>query len=591
MTNLDAYLSSEIRIQIEQQYYAKINAQAQLDQLADNLAFLAAPENHVAFFSDHGVVHARDVAQQVLQVLAAINGVLIPARKSSRLAFMQGYGVMLAYLHDIGMVDFSTFGRAMHPEFAGQAVFKAEFDDLIETIWEGNYGNIAWRLLNLANRDALTQDLKVILRELLAMALCHSKSKVPMSILNDPRQLRATMQLSVSTELTDLYQQQQRKRGNADQALSKTTIVSETPGSLPSGVDWLNIHYGNFHTESFAWLVSENCEVRYLVEDVIDTLRALRCADALRQRGTVLNTSGGYQIFVDGGTANAIHAFKKGGDEMLLLLETDDPMAAGEANVASSELTIDGDLRISFHRGAFDSPEAVQHAVQAAAIVVNDIQADVIGSFQGVATFNRSPNSLKSDCDMQILLEGVDDNPDFARHVCQALGQHNPDLRERSRPVPSLQNMRQPERARYLQGANLDWDIEDKFRVLRKIAGSGHKVDQMDSTQAFENVRLISVGVGEVLIEAESPPGFVYIPLSTGLKGIPLSGNHPFFVYPWTPLGNTSVIRGAVRNATIVVEQPLCLLMIPKEVYLKAWHFTYTKAEFRQRVSQIYGHS
>lgn len=581
-TNLDHYLPADIRTQIEQKYYARINVQAQLDQLATNPDFLATPENHLAFYSDHGVVHARDVAQQLLRVLAAIHGVLIPARPWSQLSFMQGYGVMLAYLHDIGMVDFSCFGRTMHPEFAAQAVFKAEFDDLVQTIWDENYGNVPWRLLKLADRDTFAPAPQVVLRELLAMALCHSKSKIPMQVLNNPRRLRATMLMSVATELTELYQQQQIAQRKGSQTLSGENRLLNPPA-------WIGRHYQNFERDSFAWLVSKDSELRPLIQDVIDTLRVLRCADALRQRGTVLTTSGGYQIFVDAGTANAIHAFQKGANETLLLLETDDVIAAGEANIASSELTNDGDLRISFHRGAFGSPEAVQHAIQAAATVINDIQADVISSFQGVTAPKNSHQGLKQDSDMQILLEGVDDNPHFAMQVCQALITLNPHLRGRSRPVSSLQNMSQSERERYLQGADLDWSHAEKARVLRNIARSGHKVEGIDQDQAFENVRLISVEAGEVLIEAGSPPGFVYIPLSGGLKGIPLSGNCPFSVCPWTPLGNTSVIRGAVRNAIVVVEQPLRLLMIPKEVYLKTWHATYTKAEFRQIVGEIYG--
>ena len=587
MTELDNYLLPEIRSQIEQQYYAWINTQARLDHLADDPEFLTAPEKHVAFFSDHGVVHARDVAQQVLQVIKIINGLLIPARKSSRLTFMQGYGVMLAYLHDIGMVDFSAFGRTMHPEFAGQAVFKAEFDDLIQTIWDENCGNVAWRLLNLANQNALTQDLPVVLRELLAMTLCHSKRKVPMTILNDPRRLRATMQTSIGLELNDLYQQQQGPPDKLTQPLEE--VLSINKNQLRQGTARMSRHYRDFYRESFTWLVSENSEVRRLVEDVIDTLRALRSADALRQRGTVLCTSGGYQIFVDGRTANAIHAFNKGTQEILLLLETDDLIAAGEANVASSELTVEGDLWISFHRGAFATPEAVQHAVHSAATVINDIQADVICSFDGVDVLNGSRNGpLKGSHEIQILLEGVEDNPDFAVHVCHALEKLNPELRGRCRPALSLQNMNVSERERYLQGTDLDWDRDEKARVLLKIAESGHKIDRIDLTRAFEGVRLISAEIGEVLIEAESPPGFVYIPLSTGLKGTPLGGYLPFSVRAWMPLGNTGVIRGAVRNATIVVEQPLHLLMIPKEIYLKEWHYTYTKAEFRQIVSEIY---
>lgn len=585
MNNLDHYLSPKIRSQIEQQYYARINAQAQLDQLAADPDFIASPEAHVAFFSDHGVVHVRDVAQQVLQILEVINGVLIPARQPSRLAFMKGYGVMLAYLHDIGMVDFSHFGRAMHPEFAAQTVFKAEFDELVQRLWDENCGNIVWRLLNLANRDMLAQDPKIVLRELLAMVICHSKSKVPMTVLNVHECLRITLQISLSRPLTELYQQQQ---ASPNRTLSEADLIDENP--LPPETAWLSRYYRDFRRESFAWLVSEDSEVRSLVADVIDTLRALRCADALRQRGTVLNTSGGYQIFVDRRTANAIHAFKKGADEMLLLLETDDPIAAGEANVASSELTKMGNLRISFHRGAFDLPEAVQHAVHSAATVINDIQTDVIGSFQDVTGLN-GPNRgpLKSYRDMQILLEGVDDNPDFAMRVCQALVSLNPNLACRSRPAPSLQNVNAPERERYLHGTDLDWDHDEKAHVLRKIAESGHKIERIDPAQAFEDVRLISAESGEILIEAGSPPGFIYIPLSTGLKCLPLGGYCPFCINPWTPLGNTSVIRGAIRNATVVVEAPLRLLMIPKEVYLKAWHSTYTKAEFGKIVSKIYG--
>ena len=53
---------------------------------------------------------------------------LIPERGPLRLDFMKGYGVMVAYNHDIGMRDFSPFGRAMHPEFATQEVFGAAYD-------------------------------------------------------------------------------------------------------------------------------------------------------------------------------------------------------------------------------------------------------------------------------------------------------------------------------------------------------------------------------------------------------------------------------------------------------------------------------
>ena len=129
---------------------------------------------------------------------------------------------------------------------------------------------------------------------------------------------------------------------------------------------------------SFAWL--ELADPGALVDDVVDTLRALRCADALRQRGTALKTSGNYEIFVDERSGNAIYALRPD-DGHLYLLEVPDPIAAGEANLASSQLDADGDLRISFHHGAFRGAATMLKAANSAALVVSDIQADAIGSF------------------------------------------------------------------------------------------------------------------------------------------------------------------------------------------------------------------
>lgn len=55
--------------------------------------FIRDPIHHVGLFTDHGVVHVRDVTSQISLVLDAINGVLIPARQRARLdIFMKGYG-------------------------------------------------------------------------------------------------------------------------------------------------------------------------------------------------------------------------------------------------------------------------------------------------------------------------------------------------------------------------------------------------------------------------------------------------------------------------------------------------------------------
>ncbi len=64
-----------------------------------------------------------------------------------------------------------------------------------------------------------------------------------------------------------------------------------------------------------------------------------------------------------------------------------------------------------------------------------------------------------------------------------------------------------------------------------------------------------------------------------------LQGYNAFSAPPWMPLGSTGVIRGAVRNATVVCDEAMDLLMIPKEVYLRWWHHPYTSTDLSGRLS------
>ena len=604
---LDRYLPERVRVQIEQQFYARVNAQARLEQIIHDPEFHRDPGNHVALFADHGVVHVRDVARQILQVLDTINGVLIPARDASRLAFMKAYGATVAYLHDIGMADFSPFGRTMHPEFAAQMVFDPELDGVIETIWHENRGNLAGRVFDLAQRGVLEQDPGVVLREMLAMANCHSKRKVPIGVLNDHSRLRQVMQACIGTDLQVLYRTYQVEQarpallqaqparpgaaeldglaqapGQAEAALADSVRPGEQSTRLRQA---LRRFYPDGPHDSFHWLPATHDEVRALTSDVVDTLRALRCADALRQRGTVLKTSGQYEIFVDQTTANAVYALRSG-DEQLFLMSVPVPIAAGEANLASSELRQDGNLHVSFHRGAFEDQSITHRAAYCAAVAVNDIQLDVIESFeQPAAAGDGDVDRLKTAQEMLILLESVDDNLQFADLVREQLQCMEPVLGERTKVVPSLHQAPVVEIKRYIEAAACDWDIAGRRELLDKVARSGHNVEQIDPTRAFEHVKLVMLKADETLIEADSPSSFVYIPLGAGLRIMPLGGYEAFRVSAWMPLGITGVIRGAARNATVVADEELTLLMIPKEVYLREWHHPYDAAELVRRLA------
>ncbi len=581
--SFDKYLSGRVRSWIEDSYYAKIDAQAQLDELLDDPAFVAKPLGHSSLFSDHGVVHARDVARQTLLVLDHAHGVLIPPRDRKRLEFMRGYGVQLAFVHDVGLCDQSTFGRKMHAYTVAQIVLSPEFDDLLGAIWDENAGNVPQTLAELFSAG---ENPRLVLREMLALSICHSKSAIPVEFLCEPPMLRRAMLRCAAIDLRDMFGRIREFRSmyKSSAENEKVPCPLEADGlganTSPERVEFLGQYYQDFSSEGFRWLADERPAVRQLVDDVVDTLRALRCADALRQRGTTLKTSGNYEIFVDRKTGGAIFALRQK-DRKLLLVDIPDPVSAGEANLASCELTQDGDLRASFHRGSFQDVETAVKSAANVAMVLTDIQKDVADSFKRLSPPPDRQKGWRKDADeMQILLENVGDNPEFATLVRNQLQQSNPKARNPVRVVPSLKDVSEDERNLYLEAQELDWDDDAKHAALDQIAGSGHKTGPIDPSQAFQDVKQVKIPAGFTLLEAGALPGFVYIPLSGILRVIPLGDYPSFTLQPWMPLGITAVIRGAFRNATVVAEEEVNLLMIPQEIYLKYWHHIYSLDEF-----------
>jgi hypothetical protein len=308
----------------EQNYYSKITQLSTLETIIDDPDFLSAPLNHIALFSDDSVSGEHDIANKITHVLNQINGLLIPHRNPSRLSLMVGYGVILAYLHDIGLKNHTAFGRAVHPEFAAQLVFTQDFDPMIDLLWQYNSGNLPWKLLDLSARGLLTQPPQIVLRELLSLSLCHSKSQVPIETFNDLPQFRQMMQTAISTELHYLYHKQQVTAAEKQLKLAEKTegyeglrwysVINQAKAALQSFMadkcpeDLLNQqvqrYYQNFAQDAFTWLISPELEVQEFVQDVIDTLRALRSVDAF-ERGATSKASAGYEVFVNRNNARA----------------------------------------------------------------------------------------------------------------------------------------------------------------------------------------------------------------------------------------------------------------------------------------------
>jgi hypothetical protein len=57
-------------------------------------------------------------------------------------------------------------------------------------MWEDNCGNVAWHFTGLFKTGVLKRDPQIVFRELLAMSIGHSKSKIPVTVLDDSATFR-----------------------------------------------------------------------------------------------------------------------------------------------------------------------------------------------------------------------------------------------------------------------------------------------------------------------------------------------------------------------------------------------------------------
>ena len=129
---LDTFLPPAVRTELEERLWRPIERQATLEVLREDPSFFDEPGLHPAMFADHGVAHVRDVAVGLVRLVDVVDGVLLPERPPARKALVQAWGVALAYLHDVGMVDMSRVGRRTLALHAAHVAFAPEADALVE---------------------------------------------------------------------------------------------------------------------------------------------------------------------------------------------------------------------------------------------------------------------------------------------------------------------------------------------------------------------------------------------------------------------------------------------------------------------------
>jgi hypothetical protein len=559
----DRYIPADVRTVLEERFLRPVEEMATLEVISADGSLAATPGLHPALYADHGIVHARDVAANVLAVAGTVRGRLVPERTDERWEFVVGLAVLLAYFHDVGMSDPSPDGRRIHPLHAAHVPFSGEMDDVLTRLWESD-GPVVRRITFVADVAPFRADPDVVLRELAALGALHSKSAFAGPLYADFRALRRVLQLAVLLDLDD-HRRAGRFPGPEDQLPSH-------PGSAAR---W----YGDAALDAYAWLDSPETAHAALADDAIDAVRLVRVADALRQRGTTLRTTAGYEIFIDVDTGKAVFSLPTAGGDRLFLLRVDSPLSAGEANIRRAELTPDCNLRISFHRGRFSTPAAARAASDATARVVADVGPDLLGAFEIRRPSVDLPTPARDPASVLVELERPADDPAFAEAVAVAAARLDPLLAARIVVVADLENAAPTEAARFLQAETVAADGAEAEEILRELATRGMRVEAIDRVRAFEDVRRIRVGEGEVLAEAGSSPAFVYVPVDCGLRLERLGGYGRVDVPAWIPIGATGVVRRAERNSTVVAAEGGEVLIIPGELFAREWFQPYGTRE------------
>src|SRR5262245_22749351 len=198
---LDAHLPRELRTLLEDRFWRPIEAQATLEVLRDDPSFFEDPGRHPAIFADHGVVHVRDVADGLVHLLDTLDGLILAARPPERPAFVASYGVAATYLHDIGMVDMTKVGRRIHPQYAAHAAYWPDVDPLVDHFLQP--GPIRMRLDQVHAAQPFAVPMQLVVREMLSLSAAHSKTTIPIDVLDDRPSLRAAIQRIVFTSLDD----------------------------------------------------------------------------------------------------------------------------------------------------------------------------------------------------------------------------------------------------------------------------------------------------------------------------------------------------------------------------------------------------
>jgi hypothetical protein len=528
-TVLDRWIVPELRLLLEQHYWTEVELRTSLDALALDEHFRANPSGHIGLFSDHGIRHARDVALRTLELVTLLHGTTIAARSTQRLEFVQGCAVVLAYLHDVGMS--APVARKFHAQYASQLVFDPAFDPVLSQLLDTNAGGLMRTLSEVEGKASFGIPLRQVAQEVLATAVCHSKSCVPAAVISDRALLRQALLTSATQDLSS-------------PAFDPAHSTDETETTDPNSAD------------RFAWIVSTDPEIQAFANDVIDAARLVRMADAMRQRGTTLRTSAGNELLVDSRTGSATAVLRSNDRTSAFLTRFDCPISVGESNLQVAALRSSKALRFAFHRGCFGTQEIEDQVAAACVVAMDDIQRDVL--------------EIMFDDTIRIEIVEPGDNPHFALRIKEHLVSQSPYLEPRIDVVAANTD---EANTPFFDWRNRGTPVDPSLFPVAQAAlqRAGMHPHHSKHPEFFRDVLQVKVARGEAVITAHEAPEYVVVALGHGLLAEPLGGYAPEPIQPWVPIGIIGVLRGDDRNATVRCLEDLDVLVIPRDHFLTYW--------------------
>ena len=199
---MDRYLPEDVRTILEERFWHTVEEKSTVEAFSRDRTILTAPDTHPAFFSDHGVVHARDVAAGTLELADVVDGRLLPAPACRPPGVRHG-SRGLDRLHPRRGDERSDARRPSRPRdlCGADAVLACNGRRAGPALGERRLG--LSRIRSVGAVDPFRIPDEVVLRELASLALAHSKSMVPATLHADFPRFRSVLQQAVLVEFEE----------------------------------------------------------------------------------------------------------------------------------------------------------------------------------------------------------------------------------------------------------------------------------------------------------------------------------------------------------------------------------------------------